>query len=89
METSFTTSTSNHPHWNSQSFVVFVLIVVVIIIIATDPDNGVYVFKPSGEYVTSFGLVSSGEIRDPSGVVVDEDGFVCVCGCLSGNVAGF
>ena len=58
-------------------------------IIATDCDNGVYVFKPSGEYVTSFGLVSSGAIRDPSGVAVDEDGFVYVCGCSSNNVVVF
>ena len=52
-------------------------------IIATDCDNGVYVFKPSGEYVTSFGLVSS---RYPAGVAVDEDGFVYVCGYGSHNV---
>ena len=58
-------------------------------IIVTDCDNGVYVFKPSGEYVTSFGLVSSGVIRDPSGVAVDEDGFVYVCGFKSNNVVVF
>ena len=58
-------------------------------IIATDYDNGVYVFKPSGEYVTSFGLVSSGEIECPSGVAVDEDGFVYVCGYSSNNVVVF
>ena len=55
-------------------------------IIATDRDNGVYVFKPSGEYVTSFGLVSSGVIDHPAGVAVDEDGFVYVCGLWSCNV---
>ena len=59
-------------------------------IIATD-ENGVYVFKPSGEYVTSFGLVSSysGVITDPSGVAVDEDGCVYVCGFVSHNVVVF
>ena len=45
-----------------------------------------YVFKPSGEYVTSFGLVSSSVIDRPAGVAVDEDGFVYVCGYLSHNV---
>ena len=49
-------------------------------IIATDYDNGVYVFKPSGE---SFGLVSS---KYPAGVAVDEDGFVYVCGVDSNKV---
>ena len=58
-------------------------------IIATDRNNGVYVFKPSGEYVTSFGLVSSGVISGPSGVAVDQDGFVYVCGWLSRNVVVF
>ena len=55
-------------------------------IIATDYVNGVYVFKPSGEYVTSFGLVSGHVIRYPAGVAVDEDGFVYVCGHVSNNV---
>ena len=55
-------------------------------IIATDYNNGVCVFKPTGEYVTSFGLVSSGVINNPSGVIVDEDGFVYVCGFGSNNV---
>ena len=50
-------------------------------VIATDHYNGVYVFKPSGEYVTSFG---SGVTIYPAGVAVDEDGFVYVCG--SNNV---
>ena len=58
-------------------------------IIATDYDSGVHVFKPSGEYVTSFGLVSSSVIVHPSGVAVDEDGFVYVCGWLSSNVVVF
>ena len=58
-------------------------------IIATDCDNGVYVFKPSGEYVTSFGLVSSGVIQHSAGVAVDEDGLVYVCGFKSKNVVVF
>ena len=50
-------------------------------IIATDCDNGVYVFNPSGECV---GHVSSdGSV---AGVIVDEDGFVYVCGFRSSNV---
>ena len=58
-------------------------------IIATDCCNGMYVFKPSGECVTSFGLVSSGVIDRPAGVAVDEDGFVYVCGFWSNNVVVF
>ena len=49
----------------------------------SDHDNGVYVFKPSGECVCH---VSSDVISDPTGVAVDEDGFVYVCGCCSSNV---
>ena len=45
-------------------------------IIASDWDNGVYVFKSSGECV---GHVSSDEIPVPAGVAVDDDGFVYVC----------
>ena len=58
-------------------------------IIATDDSNGVYVFKPSGEYVTSFGLVSSGEFKRPTGVAIDDDGYVYVCGFWSDNVVIF
>ena len=39
----------------------------------------VYVFKPSGEYVTRFGLRSDNMIQDPIGIAIDEDGFVYVC----------
>ena len=53
------------------------------LIIATDWDNGVYVFKPSGECV---GHVSSGLISDSTGVTIDEDEFVYVCSYMSGNV---
>ena len=52
-------------------------------IIAGDRDNGVYVFKSSGECV---GHVSSDVIRSPAGVTVDEDGFVYVCGFHSSNI---
>ena len=45
-------------------------------IIASDWDNGVYVFKSSGECV---GHVSSDVIPHPAGVAVDDDGFVYVC----------
>ena len=51
-------------------------------IIATDYGNGVYVFNLSGECV---GHVSD-VVPKPSGVTVDEDGFVYVCGFSSSNV---
>ena len=44
-------------------------------------DNGnncVSVFKPSGEFVTSFGQLS-----DPMGIVIDDDGFVYVSDYVS------
>ena len=52
-------------------------------IIATDCDNGVYVFNPSGECV---GHVSNDVIRSVAGITVDEDGFVYVCVFRSSNV---
>ena len=52
-------------------------------IIATDYYNGVYVFNPSGECV---GHVISDVVPNPTGVTVDEDGFVYVCGYRSSNV---
>ena len=58
-------------------------------LIATDYGNGVYVFKPSGEHIASSDLVSSDEIEHPSGVAVDEDGFMYVCGFRSHNVVVF
>ena len=45
-------------------------------IIASDLDNGVYIFKPSGECVR---LVGSDVVQGAAGVAVDEDGFVYVC----------
>ena len=42
--------------------------------------EGVYVYKPSGEYVTAFGLSSDDMIRNTTGgIAVDDDGFVYVC----------
>ena len=52
-------------------------------IIATDRHHGVYFLKPSGKCV---GQVISDVITSPTGVTVDEDGFVYVCGFLSDNV---
>ena len=45
-------------------------------IIASDMNNGVYVFKSSGECV---GHVSSDVTPYPTGVAVDDDGFMYVC----------
>ena len=41
--------------------------------------EGVYVFKPSGEYVASFGLARHSIMEHPVGITIDEDGFVYVC----------
>ena len=53
-------------------------------IIASDYDNGVYVFQPSGECVSHVAI--GGVIQYPAGVTVDEDGFVYVCLFISGKV---
>ena len=50
-----------------------------------DLNAGVYVFKPSGEHVASLGLVSSGVMRCPAGIAIDEDGFVYVCDFSGGK----
>ena len=52
-------------------------------IIVSDRDNGVYVFRASGECV---GHVSRDVIPRPAGVTVDEDGFVYVCCFMEQNV---
>ena len=52
-------------------------------IIVSDYHNGVYVFRASGECV---GHVSSDVIPYPTGVSVDEDGFVYVCSLLGHKV---
>ena len=44
-----------------------------------DYEAGVYVFKPSGEHVASLSLASSGGVKYPAGIAIDEDGFVYVC----------
>ena len=43
-------------------------------------SKGVYVYKPSGEYVTTFGLCSDNLTKNTrGGIAVDKDGFVYVC----------
>ena len=37
--------------------------------------EGVYVFRPTGEFITSFGH----HMEHPCGIVIDDDGFVYVC----------
>ena len=49
-------------------------------IIASDFDNGVYIFTSSGECVGHI------DLNIPVGVTIDEDGFVYVCACASNNV---
>ena len=51
-------------------------------IIVSDDEYGVYVFRASGECV---GHVSSDVIPCPTGVSVDEDGFVYVCSFTGDN----
>ena len=52
--------------------------------------EGVYVFTPSGEHVTSFGRdISEVPIGYPAGIAIDEDGFVYVCDFYSNNVVVF
>ena len=60
-------------------------------VIITDNVHGVYVFKPSGEYVALLGrdLKHVGRMTGSAGVVVDEDGFLYVCGHDSNNVIVF
>ena len=49
--------------------------------------EGVYVYKPSGEYVTAFGLRSDGMIENTDGgIAIDDDGFVYVCSYSSSYV---
>ena len=47
------------------------------IFITENGSKGVYVYKPSGKYVTTFGLCS--EKNTHGGLTVDNDGFVYVC----------
>ena len=42
-------------------------------------SQGVYVYDCNGEYITSFGLYKSGVLHNPTGIVIDDDGFVYVC----------
>ena len=50
---------------------------------------GVYVFQPSGEHVASLSLASSGGIKYPAGIAIDDDGFVYVCDYVIGTVTVF
>ena len=51
-------------------------------VFVSEKDVGcVSVFKPSGEFVTSFGEL----LNTPAGMAVDEDGFVYVCERSDGN----
>lgn len=43
--------------------------------------EGVYVFKPTGDFITSFGH----NIEQPLGIVIDEDGFVYVVDHIAKN----
>ena len=40
--------------------------------------EGIYVFKTTGEFVTSFGR-SRAVVDHPVGIAIDEDGFVYIC----------
>ena len=42
-------------------------------------SEGVCVFDFDGKIVTSFGLKKYGHIQNPTGLVIDDDGFVYVC----------
>ena len=48
----------------------------------------VFVFHPNGSTITSFGLQES-VLRSPTGIAVDEDGFVYVCDTNSNQVVVF
>ena len=48
--------------------------------------EGVYVFKPSGEYVARFGLRSEDMIHNVGGLAIDRDGFVYVCETSPSNL---
>ena len=52
-------------------------------------SEGVYVFDHDGKNVTSFGLKKYGHIQNPTGLVIDDDGFVYVCDRSSGHVFVF
>ena len=54
-------------------------------IIASDYNNGMYIFTSSGECVGHIDSSNVG-LSIPAGVTVDEDGFVYVCGYWSNNV---
>ena len=47
--------------------------------------EGVYVFKPTGEYVASFGHAKYNIMEHPVGITIDEDGFVYICDHKTNN----
>ena len=51
--------------------------------------EGVYVFDHDGQLITSFGLKKYGHIKNPAGLVIDDDGFVYVCDFRSGYIFVF
>ena len=52
-------------------------------------SEGVYVFDHDGKLVTSFGLKKYGHIEDPTGLAIDDDGFVYACDYSSGHIFVF
>ena len=52
-------------------------------------STGVHVFQPSGEHVASLSLASSGGFQYPTGIAIDDDGFVYVCDFFIGTVTVF
>ena len=54
-------------------------------------NNCVSVFRTSGEFVHSFGKKGpgSGELNNPYGIAIDQDGFVFVCDTGNNRVQVF
>ena len=51
--------------------------------------DAVQIFHPNGTLVTSIGSRSSGILRSPTGIAIDEDGFVYVCDTNSQRLVVF
>ena len=54
--------------------------------VANNSDRGVCVFTTEGEYVTSFG---EHDLRNPTGICLDKDGYVYVCDYTGNRVVIF
>ena len=53
-------------------------------------NNRVSVFYTSGEFITSFGRRGSGgELSQPRGITIDQDGFLYVCDCGNNRIQVF